>query len=102
MVGRRRAVPGVPRLAAAIRELRGDDAIGALRIGQVVGVAGVRRGRALLLLGRDGVEPGVVDGAVGAGRLADRAVSAFVRVVVVSAMAAMPVTAGEAVEERAR
>ena len=50
----------VARLAPSVVQLVRDDPVGAVRVGQVVGVAAVGRGLALLLLGRDRAERGLV------------------------------------------
>ena len=60
----------MPGLAKPVVQVVGDDAIGAVAVGQVVGVAGVGRGGPLLLLGGDRPEPGLVDDRVGFVRLA--------------------------------
>ncbi len=57
-LGPRGDVPGLPE---PVVQVGGDDPGCALGVGEVVGVAGVRAGGRLLLLGRDAAERGVVD-----------------------------------------
>ncbi len=51
-------MPGLPE---AVVQVGGDDPGCALGVGEVIGMAGMRAGGRLLLLGRDASESGVVD-----------------------------------------
>jgi hypothetical protein len=83
-------------LAAAVVELVRDDPVRPVGVGQIVGVAPVRRGLPLLLLGWDGAERGLVH------RLAVRRVRVSAGVVAGPRSVAVPVLAvlGNAVETR--